>query len=254
MLVRAEIALSLCLLVSAGLLLRSSHALSTVDPGYHADRVVTMRLRLPDGRYTDRRQVTAFLDRFLERVSSIPGVESACLTTGVPLGRANDERFTIDGPPSAVGPDQPVALTQWMTDGYFRTFDIPLVAGRYFSRADREGSDRVAIVDEEFVRRHFPARTPGQVLGERVRLASEDSRPRRIIGIVRHVRHAALDEAPKAELYAPYDQMDPGWQLEIGRAMDVAVLASERPTPSSQPSGAGCAPWTATCRCRTSRR
>jgi predicted permease len=227
--VLVEIALSVCLLVAAGVLLRSAVALHHVDPGYRGDRVVTMRVRLPDGRYTDRRQVMAFLDRLLERVSSIPAVESACLTTGVPLGRANDERFTIDGRPLEPGPDQPVALAQWVSRGYYRTFGIPLVAGRYFSDVDGEGADNVAIVDEEFVRRYFPSRAPALAIGERIRLLGEGDRPRRIIGVVRHIRHAALDEAPKAEIYAPYEQMEPGWQLEIGRAMDVAILGTGNP-------------------------
>jgi predicted permease len=120
-----------------------------------------------------------------------------------------------------------VALAQWVTPGYFHTFRIGLAAGRLFTRADREQGADVAIVDEEFSARTFPGAGRTAALGRRVQLAGEKGRWREIVGVVRHVRHAALDEIPRAEIYAPFDQMDPAWQLEIGRAMDVAIRSRE---------------------------
>jgi predicted permease len=170
-----------------------------------------------------------FLDALVTRVAARPGVDAVSLTTGVPLGRGNDERFVIDGRPTMPGVQQPVALTQWVTEAYYRTFQIALVRGRYFSPTDREDASNVAIVDEEFAKRYAPGGDPAAIVGARVRIVSEGDRWRQIVGVVRHVRHAALDEQPRPELYAPYSQMEPGWQLEIGRAMDVAVRSSAAP-------------------------
>lgn len=225
-LVVAQVALSIALLVGAGLLARSFTALLLVDPGYKPVGLVTMRLRLPDGRYRERERVVATLDETLSRVSSLPGVTSAALTTGVPLGRASEERYIVEGQPAPPRDRMPVALTHWVSAEYHRTLEIDLLAGRRFTAADREGTQDVAIVDEEFERRMFPTSKPGSALGRRVQLAGEPGRWRSIVGIVRHVRHTSLDEQPRVEVYAPYLQMEPAWQLEIGRAMDVAVRSS----------------------------
>jgi len=225
-LVVAQVALSIALLVGAGLLARSFAALVLVDPGYKPAGVVTMRVRLPDGRYRERERVVATLDETLRRVAALPGVQSAALTTGVPLGRANEERYLVEGQPRPPRDRIPVALTQWVSAEYHRTFAIDLLAGRLFTGADREGAQNVAIVDEEFERRMFPAGPSRPALGRRVQLTSEPGRWRTIVGVVRHVRHASLDEQPRVEVYAPYTQMEPGWQLEIGRAMEFAVRSS----------------------------
>jgi putative ABC transport system permease protein len=226
-LVVAQMALCIALVVGAGLLVRSYAALLRADPGYDAEHVTTMRIRLPDGRYRDRARVLSVLDEALAKISSMRGVERAALTTGVPLGRGNDERYAVDGEPAVPRERAPVALAQWVTPDYFQTLRIALVAGRYFTPADREDGVDVAIVDEEFSARTFPGEARTAALGRRVQLAGEKGRWREIVGVVRHVRHAALDEIPRAEVYAPFDQMDPGWQLEIGRAMDVAIRSRD---------------------------
>ncbi len=228
-LVAAQVALCIALLIAAGLLLRTVHALATVDPGYVAQNVVSMRVRLPDARYRDRPQVMSFLTELLPRIVSLDGVESACLTTGVPLGRGNDERFVVEGQPPSPDNQLPVAIAQWVSPECHRTLGIRLVAGRHFAASDREGSALVAIVDEDFARRFFPGRPAASVVGERVRLVSEGQRWRTIVGVVRHIRHAALDEPPRPEVYAPFEQTDPAWQVEIGRAMDIAVRGAADP-------------------------
>jgi putative ABC transport system permease protein len=223
-LVVCEVALSVALLVGAGLLVRSVSVLAAVDPGYRADHVVTMRLRLPDARYRDREQVVPFLHQALERISAIPEVAAACLTTGVPFGRATVERFDVETVIDRSRDRLPLALTQWVTSTYHATFGISLVAGRYFSPADDERAAPVAIVDQELARRHFPGRSSGDVVGRTITLVGQPGEgARRIVGVVAHVRHAELAEPPRPEIYVPYDQTEPGWQVEIGRAMDIAV-------------------------------
>ena len=224
-----QIASSVILITAAGLLVRSFDELRRVDPGYVAAQVVTMRVRLPDAKYAQRAQVLGFLDALLSRVSAVPHVESACLTTAVPLGRTNEERFALRGQPLVPGVQQPVALTQWVTADYYRTFGIPLIAGRYFSPADREGAGDVAIVDEEFAKRYATSGNAAAIIGSDVRIIAEGDRWREIVGVVRHVRHRGLDEEPRPEIYAPYAQMEPGWQVELGRAMDLAVRGADAP-------------------------
>lgn len=215
----------LALLIGTGLLLRSFDQLRRVDPGFQPDRVVTMRLRLPDARYRDRQQVLTVLEGVLARVSALPGIESAALTTGVPLGRAGLERFAAPGLEGSTPDRLPLAQTQWVSEGYHRTFGIPLRAGRYFTAADRAGSADVVIVDEWFARTHFPGTNPAAALGQRVTLAD---RGREIVGVVSHITHR-LEEPPIAQIYGPFEQMAPGRQMDFGRAMDLAVKSATEP-------------------------
>jgi len=224
-LVAGQVALCVALLIATGLLVRSFQRLSAVDPGYDAANVVSMRLRLPDARYRTRAQVLPVLDALLKRIAALPGVESACLTTGVPLGRRSDKGFAVAGQSAEPLDRAPLALTQWASADCHRTFGIGLLAGRRFTPSDREHSAAVAIVDDEFVRKYL-GREPASAVGERVRLLDEPDRWREIVGVVRHVRHSRLDEESSAEIYIPFEQTRTDWQLEIGRAMDVAVRSA----------------------------
>src|SRR5262249_53345829 len=146
----AEIALSLALLVGAGLLLRSFARLVRVDPGYDARGVLTLRLRYPDARYRDPRSVAVTLHAMLARLAALPGVDAAALTTGVPFGRVFPEPFALAGRPEASPQQAPVALTQWVTPGYGAALRVGLIAGRGFTDTDDERGPLVALVDDEF--------------------------------------------------------------------------------------------------------
>jgi putative ABC transport system permease protein len=222
----AEIALSLALLVGAGLLLRSFSRLVHVDPGYKARDVLTLRLRFPDAHYRDRDKVTATLRDILSRISGLPGVDSAALTTGVPMGRSFPERFALAGLVERPVQQSPLALTQWVSPDYFRTFGIDLVAGRVFRVSDDDHAALVALVDEDFARAYFPGRPVVAALGARIKFHETDPRWREIVGVVRHVRQGGLDERGGVEAYGPYDQLEAHWQTEIGRAMDVGVKSA----------------------------
>jgi predicted permease len=224
-LVIAEIALSLALLVGATLLLRSFSRLVQVDPGYDASEVLTLRLRLSDAQYQDGARIATTLHEMLARIQALPGVERACLTTGVPFGRTFPDQFEIDGRP-ALAAQGPLAWTQWVTPAYFETLRIGLIAGRVFTDADTEQAHLVALIDEEFARVQFPGHQFADVIGQRVRFSQTDNRWRTIVGVVRHVRHNALDEPLHVQAYGPYAQLAPAWKAEIGRAMDVAVRSA----------------------------
>jgi predicted permease len=228
-LVAVQIAVCVALLIGAGLLLRSFDQLRRVDPGFRPEHAVAMRLRLPDARYADRRQVLAVLDGAIGRISAIPGVESAALTTGVPLGRTSLERFVVPGLDVTTPDRMPVAQTQWVGDGYHRTLGIPLRAGRAFTPADREGTVRVAIVDETFARAYFSGSDPAAAIGGRLRIEDEGEGWREIVGVAAHVAHGGPDEVPRVQIYAPFQQAAPGWQLEIGRAIDIVVRSGVAP-------------------------
>jgi predicted permease len=228
-LVVGQVVLCVALLIATGLLVRSFQRLVTIDPGYDAANVVSMRLRLPDARYRTREHVLPVLDDVLRRVASIPGVDSVCLTTGVPLGRRNDQPFIPPGQAAERRDRAPLVLTQWVSADYHRTFGIGLLAGRRFTPADGRDSQPVAIVDDEFVRRYLPGRELPQAIGERIHLFAEGATSREIVGVVRHIRHSRLDEDARAELYVPFEQTEPEWQLEVGRAMDIAFRSPTSP-------------------------
>ncbi len=221
-----EIALSLTLLVGAGLLLRSFHRLMQVDPGYDPQNVLTLRVRLPDARYRERAQVLGFLQQVLPRIAALPGVERACLTTGVPLGRSDEDEFVIAGQPEPAKEQMPVALKQWVSADYHKTFGITLLAGRYLSARDTADVSPVVLVDEDLARKYFPQLAAGAVVGQRLKFTGEGEQWREIVGVVRHIRHEALDEQPRVQVYGPYEQMNPRWLVEVGRAMDVGVKSS----------------------------
>jgi putative ABC transport system permease protein len=229
-LVITEIALSLALLVGATLLLRSFTRLVHVDPGYDARDVLTLRLRLPDAQYRDGTRVASTLRDLLARFEGLPGVDSACLTTGVPFGRTFPEPFETDARPALASQQASLAWTQWVTPGYFNTLRIDVVAGRTFTSADKEQAAPVAVIDEEFARGQFPDRHPASVIGQRIRFPQTDQRWRTIVGVVGHVRHNALDEPAHVQAYGPYEQLAAAWRSEIGRAMDVAVRSPMDPS------------------------
>ena len=225
----AEIALSLALVAGAGLLLRSYARLLDVDAGYDARGVLTLRLRFPDAAYRDRAKIASTLRQIRSRVAGLPGVERAALTTGVPMGRSFPDRFAIAGRPEPDPRRAPGALILWVTPGYFRALGIHLVAGRDFADTDDDRGALVAVVDEAFARQQFPGRDPSAAIGERVKFYDSDPRWRQIVGVVDHVRPGPLEEPGGAEAYGPYDQLEPGWRAEIGRAMDMAIRSRVAP-------------------------
>ena len=225
-LVVGQIALCVALLIATGLLIRSFQRLTATDPGYDPGNVVTMRLRLPDARYQTRQDVLPVLEALMTRIAAIPGIDRVCLTTGVPLGRRGDQPFVPPGQPAERRDRAPLALTQWISPDCHRTFRIGLLAGREFASTDRVDSAPVAIVDDELVRRYLPGRELADAIGQRVQLLADGEPPREIVGVVRHIRHSGLDEESRAEIYIPFEQTQPGWQLQIGRAMDIAVRST----------------------------
>ena len=229
-LIVAEVALSLVLLISAGLLVKSFWQLMRVEPGFDARKVLTLRLRLPDAKYREAAEISAFLREVARRVEALPGVERVSLTTGFPFGRVGENGYWLEGLPEPRQPAEWVsAYTQSVSEGYHRTLGIPLLAGRYFEARDTADSPPVVIVDDEFVGRHFPNRPLGDALGHRLRFGGEGEPWREIVGVVRRVRQYGLDEETRPGIYRAWTQIHSRQAVDYTRAMDLVVKASVEP-------------------------
>jgi predicted permease len=203
-LVVAETALSVILLVGAGLLLRSLWALQRVELGFRPDHVLTARLSLPETGYVEPEKVVAFYRLLLERVRALPGVKSAGLLRVLPLGAPiGDWGLDVDGfvetPGQAAKGDWQVA-----SDGALEALGERLVRGRAFTTADTADSQPVALVNETMARTYWPGR---DALGGRIRQGSNKERPwATVVGIVADVRHNGVTVPIKEKFYRPHSQ------------------------------------------------
>ena len=203
-LVVSEIALALILVTGAGLLVRSFLHLENVDPGFNANRVLAMRISLPDATYPKESQGIQFFDRLLERIRAIPGVQTAAAAATLGLqGNQWTSDFTVENrPPGEYGVE---VRHNSATPGYFRAMGIPLVAGRDFSEADRADSPGVVIVNETLARRYVPGENP---IGRRLKFDPPERKGawRTIIGVVKDEKQDGLGVAVRPEIFQPYTQ------------------------------------------------
>ncbi|MGK7311735.1 MAG: ABC transporter permease [Candidatus Longimicrobiales bacterium M2_2A_002] len=199
----AEVALSVVLLVGAGLLGRSFYEIISTDPGFDAERVTTFEISLPGFRYPEVARLRSYHERLLDRVRALPEVADASLAQNLPVGGsymvtpALVEGRELDDPPrvqvSAVAP------------GYFETLGLDLVSGRTFDDRDVADAPPVAMVDEAFARLYFDGDDP---VGRRARTYF-DSAMREIVGVVSPTVHASLTDAPEPRFYYPAAQLPP---------------------------------------------
>jgi putative ABC transport system permease protein len=216
-LVVVEVALALVLLVGAGLTLRSFGRLTSIDPGFKAERVVTLRLTLPDATYPSREAWVTFHRELLRRVSTLPGIEAVGINSAVPLeGGGSESEVVAEGQPLPThDQDATMCLFQAASPDYFSAMGIPVLEGRSFTDADAGDSALVAVVDESLARKLFLNVDP---IGRRIAFefhghSPADAQPiwREIVGVVRHVRHYGLTtEPPNVQVYAPFVQL-PLW-------------------------------------------
>lgn len=201
LLVVAESAIAVVLLISAGLLVRSLVALQNVDPGFDANNVLTARLDLSRNKYDTGDKRANFFTEIQTRVSNLPGVETVGLITELPLsGQLNDLPFTVEGRPP-VSPDQsPDADWRRVNENYFNALRIPLLRGRNFTAQEVRKTEPVVIVSQSLVNAVFPNEDP---LGKRLILALGDKRYE-IIGVIGDIRHNALAVPPVPTMYLPW--------------------------------------------------
>jgi putative ABC transport system permease protein len=205
LMVAGQIAMTLVLLIGAGLLIHSFVRLTSVSPGFESsgrDGVVqTVRVTLPQRLVDEPERIHAFARGVLDRIQSLPGVTSASLINSMPFGRMFIQGdFEIEGQPKPTL----FAGTPKIESGYFKTMGIPLLAGREFTPQDTAAALKVAIVSERVVREYAPG-GPAEALGRRVRL---DDRGEwlTVVGVVADIRQQGLDQEVKPMIYAPFQQ------------------------------------------------
>jgi putative ABC transport system permease protein len=218
LLVVGELGLALLLLVGAGLLVRSLARLAAVDPGISADRVLRFDLSLPSARYPDEEKIAAFTERVLDAVRSLPGVESAGATFGLPL---TDFRFSstfrVEG--QTVDPArEPSAQVRVASRDYFRTVRLPLLTGRSFGPQDVRGAPMAILASKSAAAKFFPA---GDAIGHRLRFGARPNGTRiegEIVGIVGDVTDQGLASGATPEFYGSLEQAPVGFFSVVLRA------------------------------------
>jgi putative ABC transport system permease protein len=204
-LVISEVALSLVLLIGAGLMIRSFWKLQNVNPGFDTSNALTMSVVLTPSRYSEPHQMLAFFDRALEQIRAVPGVVSVGTTTTIPLaGGGSTQPFTVEGRPAGTIAEQPMAQTRYISPDYFRAIGIPLRQGRFFSDYDRDKSVPVVIISEAMARRFWPGENP---IGKRLTPSFHSEQgAREIVGIVGDVKSSGLEVDSAAMMYLPFRQ------------------------------------------------
>lgn len=207
-LVISEVALSLMLLIGAGLLIKSFLLLRETNAGFSPDHLLTMRISIPSVKYKGK-QKPEFFQRLTESVAGLPGVESTGAVLSLPLGGSNysvGRSFIPEGRP--LTPEESInASYVVVTPGYFHTMKIPLKDGRQFTTEDREETTKVVVINETLARRHFPGQS---AIGKRIKIWRDEDFPREIIGVVGDTKTEALEDESSPQIYVPHAQ-DPSW-------------------------------------------
>jgi putative ABC transport system permease protein len=204
-----EVAAAVLVLCGAGLLLRTLLAIDSAEQGYRAEgeQVLTLDLVLPPNRYSTPDSRRQFYDGVAREVAAVPGVRNTAWATSLPLGgsQLGSASFDIIGDPPARDGNRPSADYQIVSHTYFRTVDLPIVAGRAFTTDDRADSSPVCIVSEGFVKRYLRGRNP---LGIRLRAdVTRDAPPREIVGVARQVKERPDETEDLVQMYVPNQQM-----------------------------------------------
>src|SRR5262245_20847017 len=227
-LIAGEIALSLVLLIGAGLLLRSLTKVLSVDAGFEQENVLSVSLALPLAQYIrEPKKVPDFYRRSIEQVSVIPGVKVAGATSKIPLSREEmlNMGFEVEGRPRPPKFSESLAAHFSVSPDYFKAMGIPLLQGRAFAEADCLQASPVLIINETMARRDFP---DGNALGKRVKVSwGYPPIPREIIGVVGAARTFGLEKEPRREIFSPYQPGGmPPTTLAIRTVGDPMAIAS----------------------------
>ena len=198
-----EIALAMVLLVGAGLMIKSLLRLNEVNLGFDPENVLTMHISLPQSKYAEKGQQSAFSQELLQRVGRLPGVESAGTISPLPLTGGSMQEFFIEGDPPATSNQGFNTNLHRCSPDYFRTMRIPLLKGRYFDERDVGQSQSVVIVNETFARRFWPDE---DAVGKRISFSGPDGPWSNIVGVVGDIRHLRLEAEAGLEMYRPYSQ------------------------------------------------
>ena len=205
-LVISEIAMTLVLLVCAGLLIRTVARLRNVDAGFNANNILAMSIGLPAAKYPKPENVIAFNKEIVERIAALPGVKAAGTTSVLPLSANFDGRgLAVEDHPKPRGEEITVDLYV-TTPGYLQAMEIPLLSGRMITDQDTKDSPNVALINKTMAAQLWPNQDP---LGKRIKFPGSDKNPqpwRTIVGTVTDVSQYALDKTPPMQIYLPHNQ------------------------------------------------
>jgi len=206
-LVVAQIAISLVVLIAAGLVVRTLQQLQTMNPGFEPQNALTMSFDLSLQGY-DRARGQQFYRQVVERVRTVPGVKSAAVSSYIPLSlNYNSRGIYVEGEPVVRGANTPIAMNASVGPRYFETMATPIVYGREFTEQDVEKSQQVAIVNETFVRRLMPAvKTPAEAIGKRIAFGSATEPFMQIVGVARDGKYFNIAEDPRTFIWTPLTQ------------------------------------------------
>lgn len=223
-LVVTQLALSVMLLIGAGLVLRSMHRLVALDLGFRPDGITVVNLPLPLERYGSSvpdagKRINVFVVSLLDRVSHLPGVRGAAVAWGPPFWGSGMNGYRVEGHEVVAGAEGQT-VTNAVSPGYFATMQIPLLTGRDFSLSDRVSSAPVAIVDHALAQRFWPE---GSAVGHRIQMTG-DTTWRTIVGVVGAIRDNTPSAPPMPHTYFPYSQ-------QPGRFVNLEIRTSADPAP-----------------------
>jgi predicted permease len=201
----AEVALALVLLVGAGLMIRSLSFLRHVDPGFDVHQITAMDLPVPQMRFPQPLQQVAFFNQMLNRIRSLPGVESAAVIDSLPLSGGSHQPIAIEGRPALAMSEQPEVDVRCISTGYLRAMHIPLLRGRDFAESDNADAPGVVLISQGMAARFWPHENP---IGKRLVLSFFPDKSREIVGVVGDVKQEGLsDSTADTTLYSPLNQL-----------------------------------------------
>jgi putative ABC transport system permease protein len=214
LLVIAEIAVALVLLIGAGLMIRSFMRLQSVNPGFNPENLITLEMQLPENKYADKERQALFQQQLVQRIAQLPGVKAVGTVDNLPFsGNEFNAGLSIEGQPPVSAAERPRAFLRNVSPKYFESMEIPLRKGRSFADSDNGNSPGAAIVNETAAKRFWPNDEP---LGKRFKRGRPDSQNpwMTVVGLVSPVSHTSLQVASQPEVYLPFQQ-NPGLNLTL---------------------------------------
>jgi putative ABC transport system permease protein len=214
LLVIAEVALALVLLIASGLMIKSFMRLQNVNPGFNPENLITLEMQLPENKYSDKERQAVFQQQLVQRVAQVPGVQAVGTVDNLPFsGNEFNVGLTIEGQPPLNAAERPRAFLRNVSPNYFESMGIPLRKGRNFADTDNGSAPGAAIINETAARRFWPNEEP---LGKRFKRGKADSANPwvTVVGIVGAVSHTSLEVASQPEVYLPFQQ-NPGLNLTL---------------------------------------
>jgi len=209
----SEVALSLVLLIGAGLMIKSFIRLNQVNLGFNPDNLLAVTIRLSGSKYRDGQQRASFFEQIRHNIAALPGVQSVGAVAGLPLaGGLGSSYFGVDGRPPQPRGQGYNANVNVISPDYFRTMGIQFIRGRDFSARDVTGQPQVVIINEELARRFFPNEAP---LEKRIVLSGNSLWT--IVGVVGNVRNQGIEKEPRAEMFLPHGQSPLNFSTIVAR-------------------------------------